>query len=49
LVDFHEIQPGGHAVEGYLYPTFLNSVASTIPKWQAFKLLRWIQNLNHLT
>jgi hypothetical protein len=26
-----------------------NSAASTIPKWWTFKLLWWMQNLNHST
>jgi hypothetical protein len=29
--------------------TTINPVASTITKWQTFKLLRWIQNLHQLT
>jgi hypothetical protein len=28
---------------------YFNIVASTIPKWRTFKLLRWMQNLNQST
>jgi hypothetical protein len=33
LVYFHEIQWGGHAIEGDLGTKIFNSVAATIPKW----------------
>jgi hypothetical protein len=34
------------AVEGDLDAILRNPVTSTISKWQTFKLLRWMQNLN---
>jgi hypothetical protein len=49
LVDFNEIQYGGHAIEGDLDAVFFNPVPSTIPKWRTFKLLRWMQNLHQST
>jgi hypothetical protein len=49
LVDFYEIQYGGHAIEGDLVAVLFNSVPSTIPKWRKFKLLRWMQNLRQST
>jgi hypothetical protein len=45
LVDFYEIQQGGHAIEGHLDTMLFNLIALTIPKWQVFRLLRWMQNL----
>jgi hypothetical protein len=42
LVDFYEIQYGGHAIEGDLDAKIFNAVAATIPKWRTFKLLRWM-------
>jgi hypothetical protein len=49
LVEFHEIQYGGHAIEGDLDAVLFNPVSSTIPKWRTFKLLRWVQNLHQST
>jgi hypothetical protein len=45
-VDFHEIQQGSHAIEGDFDAIRFNLIASTILKWQTFKLLRWNQNLH---
>jgi hypothetical protein len=45
FVQFHEIQHGGHATEGEVDAVIFNLVASTVPKWKTFKLLRWTQNL----
>jgi hypothetical protein len=42
---FYEIEEGGHAVEGGIDAEHFNPLASTIPKWWTFKLLRWMQNL----
>jgi hypothetical protein len=39
---------GGDGIEYYLYHILFNSVASTIPKWRIFKLLRLVQILNRL-
>jgi hypothetical protein len=47
-VDLDEILYGGHDVEGYIDSILLNLVASTIPKWKTFNLLRWAQILNRL-
>jgi hypothetical protein len=49
LVDFYEIQHGGHAIEGDLDSVFINPVPSTITKWRTFKLLKWMQNLHQST
>jgi hypothetical protein len=49
LIDFYEIQYGGHAIEGDLDAVLYNPLISTIPKWQTFKLLRWMQNLHQST
>jgi hypothetical protein len=38
----------GAAIQGDLHVTFLNLVASAIPKWRKFKLLRWVLLLNRL-
>jgi hypothetical protein len=35
-------------IEDDLDSKLLNAVASTIPKWRTFKLLRWAQLLNRL-
>jgi hypothetical protein len=43
-----EILYGGDGIEGNLDSVPSNAVASIIPKWQAFKLLRWVQLLNRL-
>jgi hypothetical protein len=49
LIDFYEIQYGGHAIEGDLDAVLFNPVPSTIPKWQTFELLRWMQSLHQST
>jgi hypothetical protein len=46
LVEFYEIQWVCYAIESDLDAIIFNPVASTIPKWQTFKLLRWIQNFH---
>jgi hypothetical protein len=33
-----------YAIEDDLDVILFNPIASTIPKWQMFKLLRWMQN-----
>jgi hypothetical protein len=33
LVDFYEIQQGGHAIEGNLDTLFPNPLSSTNPEW----------------
>jgi hypothetical protein len=47
-VDFDEILYGGDDIEYYLDYILFNLVASTIPKWRTFKLLRWVLLLNQL-
>jgi hypothetical protein len=47
-VDLDEILYGGDYIEDYLDSILFNAVASTIPKWRTFKLLRWVQLLNRL-
>jgi hypothetical protein len=49
LVDFYEVQWWGHAIESDLDAVLFNPVPSTIPKWQTFKLLRWMKNLHQST
>jgi hypothetical protein len=49
LVDFYEIQQGGHAIEGDLDAVLFNPIPSSIQKWRTFKLLRWMQNLHQST
>jgi hypothetical protein len=41
LVDLDEIVYGGGDNEDDLVSILFNPVASAIPKWQTFKLLRW--------
>jgi hypothetical protein len=36
----------GHAIKGDLDTIIFNLVASAIPNWRTFRLLRWIQNLH---
>jgi hypothetical protein len=48
LVDFDEIFYGGDGIEYYLDSILFNRVASIIPKWWTFKLLRWLQLWNRL-
>jgi hypothetical protein len=47
-IDVDEILYGGDAIEGDLDAILSNAVASTIPKWRTFKLLRWVQLLYRL-
>jgi hypothetical protein len=47
-VDLDEILYGGDDIEGYLNFILFNATASTLPKWQTFKLLRWVKLLNRL-
>jgi hypothetical protein len=43
-----EILYGGDDIEDDLDPILFSAVASTIPKWRAFGLLRWVHLLNRL-
>jgi hypothetical protein len=45
-VDFLEDYIGGHAIEGDLVSMVFDLLASSVIKWQTFKLLRWVQNLH---
>jgi hypothetical protein len=45
LVEFYELQLGGHATEAEVHAILSNPLASAIPKWQALKLLRGMQNM----
>jgi hypothetical protein len=45
-VDLDEILYGSDGIEYYFYYILFNPVASTIPKWRTFKLLRWVLVLN---
>jgi hypothetical protein len=47
-VDLNEILYGGDDIEDDLDSILFNAVASTIPKWRTFKLLRWVQVFNRL-
>jgi hypothetical protein len=47
-VDLDGILYGSDGIEYYLDYILFNPVASTIPKWLTFKLLRWVQLLNRL-
>jgi hypothetical protein len=47
-VDFDEILYEGDGIEYYLDYILFNSVASTIPKWWTFKLLRLVLLLKRL-
>jgi hypothetical protein len=40
---------GGHVIKGDIDAIHFNPVPSSISKWRAFKLLRWIQNFHQLT
>jgi hypothetical protein len=46
LVDFYDIQQGGHAIEGNRGAIICNPVASTVPKWRTLRILRWMQILH---
>jgi hypothetical protein len=45
-VDLDEILYAGDDIEDDLDSILFNAVASTIPKWWTFKLMRWVQLLN---
>jgi hypothetical protein len=47
-VDLEKILYGGDDIEYDLDSIVLNAMASTIPKWWTFKLLRWVQLFNQL-
>jgi hypothetical protein len=47
-VDFDEMLYGGDDIEDDFDSILLSAVASTIPTWRTFKLLRWVQLLNRL-
>jgi hypothetical protein len=47
-VDLDEILYGYDDIEGDFDCILLNAVASTIPKWRTFELLRWEQLLIRL-
>jgi hypothetical protein len=47
-VALDEILYGGDDIEDNLDSILFNAVASTIPKWQTFKLLKCVQLLNRL-
>jgi hypothetical protein len=47
-VDLDEILYGCDDIEDDLDSALFNAVASTIPKWLTFKLLRWVQLWNRL-
>jgi hypothetical protein len=47
-VDLDEILYGSDYTEDNLDSMLFNAVASTIPKWRMFKLLKWVQVLNRL-
>jgi hypothetical protein len=49
LVDFHEIHYGGHVIEDDLGAIIFNPVASDIPRWQTFMLLKLTQNFHQST
>jgi hypothetical protein len=48
LEDLDEIWYRGGDIEDDFDAIPFNAVASTIPKWRTFKLLRWVQLLNRL-
>jgi hypothetical protein len=48
LVDLDDILYGGDGIEANLDSITLNPVASTLSKWQTFKLLSWAQFLKCL-
>jgi hypothetical protein len=49
VVDFHQIQYGGYAVEDDFEAINFNSISLLVPKWQKFKLQRCMQSLRHST
>jgi hypothetical protein len=48
VVNFHEIQQGGHAIEDDLDTIIFNPIAPTILNQKRFELLRWMQKLHQL-
>jgi hypothetical protein len=46
MAGFYEMMYGGDAIEGDLDNIICNAVDSITPKWQTFKLLRWMQNFH---
>jgi hypothetical protein len=40
LIDIYEIQQGGCAIESDLKVIIFNPIASAIPKWLMFRLMR---------
>jgi hypothetical protein len=49
VVDFHEIQQGGHTIEGDVDASSFNPVASTVPEQRMTRLVMWMQNLHNST
>jgi hypothetical protein len=47
LVDVGEILYGGDDIESNSESILFNPVASIIPKWRTFILLRWVQLLQN--
>jgi hypothetical protein len=47
-VNLDETLYGGDGIEDDIDYILLNLVASTIPQWRTFNLLRWAQLLNRL-
>jgi hypothetical protein len=45
-VDLDEVLYGGNDSKDDFDSMYFNVVASTIPKWRTFELLRWVQLLN---
>jgi hypothetical protein len=48
LVDLNEVLYGDDDVDDDLDYILFSLLASTIPKWRTFELLRWVQLLNRL-
>jgi hypothetical protein len=48
LVDLDEMMYGGDDIKYYFDHIQFNPVASIIPKFRMFELLRWVQLLNRL-
>jgi hypothetical protein len=48
MADFDDLLCGGDDIEGDLDAIISSPIASTIPKWQMFKLLRWVQLLEEI-
>jgi hypothetical protein len=49
LIDFYEIQLGGHAIKDDLKDLLSNPVPATFPKWRKLKVRRLVQNLHQST